>query len=88
MLLDDARSLLRTKHMSLRTEKAYIDWMERFLRHERSLNNGVWKHPAEMGRRAPASRWGRQALAAFATFWKLNGPDSCGSIATTSPLRM
>ncbi|MFK7818307.1 MAG: integron integrase [Planctomycetaceae bacterium] len=48
MLFDDARQLMRAKHMSLRTERAYIDWMERFLKFERDQNNGAWRHPSEM----------------------------------------
>ena len=49
MLLDDARQLMRAKHMSIRTEKAYVDWMQRFLRFEKDRNQGDWRHPTEMG---------------------------------------
>ena len=49
MLLDDARQLMRAKHMSIRTERAYIDWVERFLRFEKQHNHGQWRHPTEMG---------------------------------------
>jgi len=42
-LLDQVRSLLRTKHYSLRTEEAYVSWIKRFiLFHKR-------RHPREMG---------------------------------------
>ena len=43
MLLDQARELTRAKHMSIRTERAYIDWIERFLRFERQHNRGEWR---------------------------------------------
>ena len=42
-LLDQVRSVLRTKHYSLRTEEAYIGWIKRFI----LFNNK--KHPMEMG---------------------------------------
>src|SRR5437899_7675130 len=42
-LLDQARDVLRLKHYSLRTERSYCDWIERFIRfHHLS-------HPGEMG---------------------------------------
>ena len=47
-LLDDVRSHLRTRHCSIRTEKAYVRWIERFLQYERKLA-GRWRHPNEMG---------------------------------------
>jgi hypothetical protein len=42
-LLDQVRLVLRLKHMSLRTEEAYVHWVRRFilLHHKR--------HPKEMG---------------------------------------
>lgn len=42
-LLDQVRSLMRLKHLSLRTEEAYINWIKRFIffHHKR--------HPCEMG---------------------------------------
>jgi hypothetical protein len=51
-LLDRVRSDLRVKHYSTRTEKAYIDWIRRFI-----LFHGK-RHPNEMGEResAPFSR--------------------------------
>jgi hypothetical protein len=37
------RNVMRLKHMSLRTEDAYVSWVKRFiLFHEK-------RHPAEMG---------------------------------------
>jgi integron integrase len=42
-LLDRVRAALRTRHCSLRTEKAYVGWIRRFiLFHDK-------RHPAEMG---------------------------------------
>jgi hypothetical protein len=42
-LLDPMRNVMRLKHMSLRTENAYVSWVKRFiLFHEK-------RHPAEMG---------------------------------------
>lgn len=42
-LLDQMRHIIRLKHMSYRTEQAYISWVRRFIlfHHKR--------HPAEMG---------------------------------------
>jgi len=31
-LLDQMRDLMRVKHYSLRTERSYCDWVERFIR--------------------------------------------------------
>src|SRR6266851_8590117 len=42
-LLDRVRAALRTRHCSLRTEKAYVGWIRRFI-----LFHGK-RHPAEMG---------------------------------------
>jgi integron integrase len=44
-LLDRVRWLLRTKHYSIRTEQAYVDWIRRFI-----LFHGK-RHPDEMGER-------------------------------------
>jgi integron integrase len=46
-LLEQARALMRVKHLSIRTEAAYLGWMERFLRFHRD-RAGRWVHPAEM----------------------------------------
>jgi hypothetical protein len=34
--------------MSIRTEEAYCQWIERFLRFHKE-QSGQWRHPAEMG---------------------------------------
>ena len=47
-LLDLVRRHMRTKHMAIRTERAYILWIKRFLSFERRLA-GEWRHPANMG---------------------------------------
>jgi len=47
-ILDDVRGLMRARHMAIRTERAYVGWIERFLRYERD-RTGVWRHPSKMG---------------------------------------
>jgi hypothetical protein len=47
-LLDRVRDALRVKHYSLRTERSYCDWIERFIVFHSKRNNGVWRHPREM----------------------------------------
>lgn len=42
-LLDQVRNRLRTRHYSLRTEKAYVDWIKRFILHHDK------RHPRDMG---------------------------------------
>lgn len=42
-LLDQVRDAIRTKHYSIRTEKAYVDWIKRFI-----LFHGK-RHPKDMG---------------------------------------
>jgi len=42
-LLDEIRTLLRLKHYSLRTERAYLGWIKRFILFHRK------RHPREMG---------------------------------------
>src|SRR5213080_312086 len=42
-LLDQTRDVLRLKHYSLRTERSYCDWIERFIRFHHL------RHPNEMG---------------------------------------
>ncbi len=46
-LLDQVRNKARLLHLARRTEKAYLQWIERFLRfhHDR---DGQWRHPSEM----------------------------------------
>jgi hypothetical protein len=42
-LLHEVRSVLRTRHLSLRTEEAYVQWIRRFILFHNK------RHPAEMG---------------------------------------
>ena len=50
-LLDQARLVLRLKHMSYRTEIAYLGWIKRFiLFHDK-------RHPKEMGAPKSAPFW-------------------------------
>jgi len=42
-LLDQVRTLMRLKHLSLRTEEAYVGWIKRFI-----IFHGK-RHPQEMG---------------------------------------
>jgi len=42
-LLDQVRNVLRLKHMSLRTEEAYVTWVKRFILFHQK------RHPADMG---------------------------------------
>ncbi|NII10126.1 hypothetical protein HBF24_05435 [Oleiagrimonas sp. C23AA] len=42
-LMDEVRRVLRMKHYSLRTEKAYVGWIRRFI-----LASGK-RHPRDMG---------------------------------------
>jgi predicted GIY-YIG superfamily endonuclease len=47
-LLEQVRDLLRLKHYSLRTERCYCDWIERFIRFHGK------RHPRDLGA-APAT---------------------------------
>lgn len=49
-LMEEARQLMRMRHMSIRTEEAYLRWIEKFLRFHRQ-QRGRWVHPAEMADR-------------------------------------
>ena len=42
-LLEQVRDVMRLKHYSLRTERSYCDWIERFIRFH------AMRHPQEMG---------------------------------------
>jgi hypothetical protein len=42
-LLEQVRQCLRLKHYSIRTERAYVDWIKRFILFHRK------RHPSEMG---------------------------------------
>jgi integron integrase len=46
-LLQQVRNLTRTMHMSIRTEEAYCQWIEGFLRFHKE-RAGTWRHPGEM----------------------------------------
>lgn len=45
-LTDQCREVLRFRHMSYRTEQAYLGWVERFVRFCRE-ESGAWVHPRE-----------------------------------------
>ena len=47
-MLQQVRNLTRKLHRSIRTEQAYVYWIEQFLRYHRD-RLGHWQHPAEMG---------------------------------------
>ena len=49
-LLEQVRNQLRLRHYALATERAYVNWIEKFLRFHKGRNHGTWKHPAEMGK--------------------------------------
>src|SRR5512143_3958577 len=42
-LLDEARAVARMRHLSIRTEQAYVQWIRRFIRFHQK------RHPREMG---------------------------------------
>ena len=46
-IVDQIRNRCRVEHLSIRTEKAYVQWVERFLRFHRDKSGG-WRHPNEM----------------------------------------
>ena len=46
-LLQQVRELMRTRHMSIRTEKAYIGWIKQFLRYHRN-KSGQWRHTRDL----------------------------------------
>ncbi|MBM4089641.1 MAG: hypothetical protein FJ276_09470, partial [Planctomycetes bacterium] len=47
-LLEEARRKLRTLHLAFSTEKAYLSWIERYLRFHKE-RAGQWVHPLELG---------------------------------------
>jgi len=51
-LLEQMRNVMRVKHYSLRTERSYSDWVERFIRFHRIGHPRDW----ESRRLAPSSR--------------------------------
>ncbi len=44
-LLDQVRATLRRLHYSLRTEKAYVAWIIRFVRFHGTAIHASWAHP-------------------------------------------
>ncbi len=57
-LLDQVRNLIRLKHYSIRTEKAYVSWIKRFILFHKK------RHPKDMG---------REEIEAFLTHLAVNG---------------
>jgi integron integrase len=47
-IAEQAQQMMRAEHLSLRTEKAYLHWMEELFRFERH-RCGRWVHPETMG---------------------------------------
>lgn len=47
-LMEQIRRHMRVTHFAIRTEKAYLSWIHRFLVFQKHKSGG-WKHPAEMG---------------------------------------
>jgi len=76
-LLDQLREALRTRHYSIRTEKAYADWVRRFIGHHRMRHPGVMR-PSEVGqflthltvKRKVAASTQNQALNALLFFYR------------------
>jgi hypothetical protein len=42
-LLDQVRHALRVKHLSYRTEQAYVHWIERYIRHHGIRHPTRWE---------------------------------------------
>jgi integron integrase len=77
-LLDQVRTAARTRHLSLRTEKAYVGWIRRFvihhgLRHPRDLNaphvREFLEHLAVTGRVSASTQ--NQALSALLFLYRV-----------------
>ena len=49
-LLDRVRLKLRMLQYAWKTEKAYVAWIEKFLRWQRDQCGGEWRHPTELGK--------------------------------------
>ncbi|MGI9518048.1 MAG: site-specific integrase [Pirellulaceae bacterium] len=47
-LLDQVTNCMRLRHMSKRTEKAYLNWIVDFLQFHKQLA-GDWLHPKDLG---------------------------------------
>ncbi len=46
-LLDTAREAARVRHLSYHTERTYLRWIERFVRHS-ARASGRWRHPRDL----------------------------------------
>ena len=66
-LLDHMRNVMRLKHMSLRTEEAYVSWAKRFILFHAK------RHPAEMG---------ADEIRAFLTHLAVHGVKQNKSLST------
>ena len=66
-LREQVREVLRFHHYALRTEKAYWQWIRRYLAFHRSADHsepqGGWRHPREMGAPAVAQYLAHLAVA-------------------------
>lgn len=47
-LLENVRGVIRLRHMSIRTEEAYVRWITEFLRYVKQ-QTGEWRHPNQLG---------------------------------------
>ena len=67
-LFDQIREVMRFHHYSLRTEKAYTQWIRRFLAFHRLADHSGpdrgWRHPRELG---------ATEVAAFLTYLAVSG---------------
>ena len=77
-LLEQMRDVMRVKHYSLRTERSYCDWVERFIR----FDSFAPAHSASQARPSMSwlpsysftacgirARWPRRRLALFSPIW-------------------
>jgi site-specific recombinase XerD len=46
-LLDEVRNTMRARHMSIRTEEAYVRWIREFLQFHKD-KRGEWVHPSDL----------------------------------------
>jgi len=46
-LLEQVRQKIQLKHMSVRTEEAYVYWIRDFLRYHKN-KTGDWQHPSHL----------------------------------------
>jgi hypothetical protein len=72
-LLDVLRAAIRTRHMSPKTEQAYVDWTRRFVRFHRL------RHPRELGvEDVYAFLTHSRSIATYSTSTFLRDGTSCG----------